>query len=123
MGQEKAPIKTSSGKVHQPSELALLMREMYVNMTLAQEFLKEGESVPDSLLSGYQGIFTAEATNPRELTAEFEAFGKMWMNAVDTLQANQDLDSYNAVMDACVNCHQTNCPGPIKKIKRLKLVP
>lgn len=120
--ETKAP-KKSNGVLYKPSELALLMRGMYDNMKLVGEFIDKGETIPDSLLTGYETITTAIATNPDEIGPKFQGFAKGWLMEVETMRTTPTNDNYNAIMNACVNCHKAYCPGPIPKIKRLKIIP
>ena len=30
-------------------------------------------------------------------------------------------EQYNTMLQLCVACHQQNCPGPIKKIQKLRI--
>ncbi len=119
----KAEPKKRNGVVYVPSELALIMRGMYDNMELVNAHLKAGEEVPDSLLQGYDGMLTAEATNPEEIDSHYFGFANGWLSELKVMRKNPTLENHNNVMNACVNCHQSFCPGPIPKIKRLKLVP
>ena len=124
---EKVEIKTqpkkTNGVLYKPSPLANEMRRMYENMKLVNAQLKEGVSIDNSLVSGYDKILTAEATNPADLTPEFYGFANAWIHEVSILKEDPNLENYNSVMNACVHCHESFCPGPIPKIKKLKLVP
>ena len=119
----KAQPKKSNGVLYIPSPLAKEMRRMYDNMKLINAQLKQGTSVDESLLSGYDNILTAEATNPADLTPEFYGFAKGWLSEVSILKDEPNLANYNNVMNACVHCHESFCPGPIPKIKKLRLIP
>ena len=116
------PIK-QNGVMYVPSELALIMRQMYDNMELVNAHLKAGEEVPDSLLQGYEDMLTAEATNPAEIDDHYFGFATGWLSELKVMRETPTLENYNNVMNACVGCHQSFCPGPIPKIKKLKLVP
>lgn len=119
----KPLVKKQNGVLYKPSPLALEMRRMYENMKLVNSQLKANDAVPSNLLEGYEAILTAEATNPADLNAEFYGFAKGWLTEVAVLKGDLNRDNYNNVMNACVNCHESFCPGPIPKIKKLRLVP
>jgi hypothetical protein len=122
--KKSKPIKSkTSGVLYKPSELALIMRKMYSNMSLVGEHIDSGQDVTDSLLVGYEAILYAEATNPEEINEQFFGFANIWLGELKSFSESRDINSYNNLMNACVNCHQSFCPGPISKIKRLKLVP
>lgn len=119
---ESTPVKKKKGVVYQPSELAQTMRNMYVNMELVNAYLDSNQVVPDSLLMGYESMLTDAPTNPEEIGPKFHGFAIGWLNELETFRNEQTVANYNSLMNACVHCHQSFCPGPIKKIKRLKLV-
>ncbi len=123
---EKVPVQpevnTSKGIVYQPSELAKTMRKMYVNMKLVNEYLDSNQMIPDSLLLGYESMLTDVPTKPKEIGATFYGFAEGWLLELETFSQDRTIGNYNSLMNACVHCHQSFCPGPIKKIKRLKLI-
>lgn len=121
--KKEVKAKSTKGVVYKPSELALLMRQMYENMKVAGQLLDSNQTIPDSLLTGYETIVSAEATNPDEIDAKFYGFANGWVDEVNVLRENQTIENYNNVMNSCVHCHSSYCQGPIPKIKRLKLVP
>ncbi|MFT4754788.1 MAG: hypothetical protein ACI85Q_002350 [Salibacteraceae bacterium] len=114
--------KKSKGIVYKPSELAITMRRMYVNMKLVNELLEAGSDIPDSLITGYESMLTDIPTNPQEIGAKFGGFAEGWLLELEALKNEPTIENYNALMNACVHCHQSFCPGPIKKIKRLRLI-
>tara|TARA_R110002050_G_scaffold204327_3_gene339792 strand:- start:35353 stop:35820 length:468 start_codon:yes stop_codon:yes gene_type:complete len=114
------PLKKTSGVVYKASPLAKEMRRMYANLEVAHAYLNSNETIPDSLLYGYDGILTAEATNPAEINDTYFGFARGWLSEMEVLRKDPNLENYNAVMSACVNCHQEFCPGPIPKIKKLR---
>jgi hypothetical protein len=121
--KEEIKVETkSNGVVYQPSELAATMRAMYSNMKLVNALLDSGRAVPDSLLTGYQSMLTDTPTNPDEIGPKFYGFAEGWLLELAVLKEEPTKENYNALMNACVHCHQSFCPGPIKKIKRLKLI-
>ncbi len=122
-GEKATTNKAIKGVLYEPSELAQVMRAMYANMTIVGEMVNQKEAIPDSLLFGYERMLSAEATNPEDLNEQFYGFANIWLNKLDGFRQSQDIEHYNEVMNACVHCHQSFCPGPIKKINRLKLVP
>lgn len=123
--EKVVPIKEevkSKGVVYQPSELATTMRLMYENLKKVGKHLENGEDIPNELLEGYESIRTDEPTNPEEIGPKFQGFAEIWLTSFEAFKNEPTQSNYNTVMNSCVSCHQSYCPGPIKKIKRLKLV-
>lgn len=116
----KKVVKPKS-KVYQPSELALEMRTIYGKLKIIGSELKNGEPVTDSLLLGYEKILEAKGSEPSDTDESFMAFANQWLNTVNAFKENSSQENYNRVMDGCIACHEQRCPGPIPKIKRLKL--
>lgn len=120
--KKKESNPSSNGVLYQPSELATTMRTMYNNMKVVNGFLEKGKIVPDSLLNGYESMLTDTPTNPQEIGPKFHGFAEGWLLEMETFKNGQTKENYNSLMNACVHCHQSFCPGPIKKIKKLKLI-
>jgi len=54
-------------------------------------------------------------------TPEFKAFNELLINQAKVLQedsANR-VEGFNQFVNRCIDCHQSFCPGPIKRIKKL----
>lgn len=106
------------------SELALLMREMFEEGKAMKQQLKNDE-MPTSNVA-FRQITSAHPTNPEETnTPEFEAFSHSYIQAMEELKnagtVEEATRSYNLVIAACMGCHQTACPGPLPKIRKLYL--
>ena len=113
------PVQKSH--VYSPSDLALEMRDIYAKLKIVGHELKNNEPVTDSLLLGYERVLEVSGIEPADTNQSFQAFAQLWLGRVGAFKAEKSEENYNAVMDGCVACHQERCPGPIPKIKRLKL--
>ncbi len=120
--EEKCGSSKSRGVVYKGSELALAMRSMHDHLEEAGKLLKKGEQVPDSLLPDFDHILTDKPTNPDEIGPKFYTFAQGWLGVYEDFRNDRNTESYNKVMNTCINCHEQFCPGPIPKIKKLKLV-
>jgi len=105
------------------SELALLMREMHTDGMKTKQQLLEGKT-PDISVK-YEKLFTAKATEPAKVaTPEYTAYATIYETAVKNFlerRGNNQVEAYTTMVDACMNCHQQICPGPMVKIKRMYL--
>ncbi len=105
------------------SELALLMREMHTDGMKTKQQLLEGKT-PDISVK-YEKLFTAKATEPAKVaTPEYTAYATIYETAVKNFlerRENNQVEAYTTMVDACMNCHQQICPGPMVKIKRMYL--
>lgn len=105
------------------SELAILMREMYEEAERIKEQVKKGEQPEIKLDHGK--ILTAHATEPaKDNSKEFKDFAKMYLANLDQLQkANPENVEmvFQSLVESCMSCHQQLCPGPMVRIKKLRV--
>ncbi|GGG96469.1 hypothetical protein GCM10011416_12810 [Polaribacter pacificus] len=121
--QEKPTVVIEKNSSRQTSEMATLMLQMFeVNMQ-HKELISNGEAVKGNP-NQFTNIYTAKFTDPTEEKPNFEAYADLYMdNFKKVFEAQDDLlkQQHNNVIQSCIACHQTTCPGPISKIKKLIL--
>ncbi len=122
--EEKAcPIqqkKESKFKMYQMSEMSLLMEQMYADNMRLKNRIMSGESV-GAFPEHFTQIHHAQMTDPAENDEFFQAQADAYLTAQhliynDSAQAKKH---FNAGVDACIDCHQAKCTGPIERIKKL----
>ncbi len=103
------------------SELALLMREMCDDAMLAKQKIERGETT--KLAAAAEKMFTVRPTEPeKQASPEFKVFADSYLSAVKILENSAPAESpehFKNVVTACINCHESLCPGPVKRIKKL----
>ncbi len=107
------------------SELALLMRQMYLDAdTIKQHILKNEGNITDEFIAKLEQVHSAIPTDLSVKTPEFEAFNKLLITTAKTAQedVNDKMTGFNDLVARCIDCHQSFCPGPIGRIKKLKIV-
>jgi len=105
------------------SELALLMRNMMHSSQNLKEMVKQGQ-LPEKFPDEFLKIHTAKPTDSQTKKASFDAFASNYIANLQTLYQSPKSElrqNYNAVVNACVSCHQEHCPGPLKAINKLKI--
>ncbi|MFK7783131.1 hypothetical protein [Psychroserpens sp.] len=108
--------------VYQGSEMANLMKGMYAyNMQLKQEVI-DGKIVsefPEEFLK----IHTAKFSESKSRNQTFDHYSGKFIEAqklVFSEDSNTPLkERFNNGINLCITCHQTECTGPIPKIKKL----
>jgi hypothetical protein len=117
--------KSSSEKAikypNQDAPLALLMREMYLDMEEIRETVANKESIK-SYLDKHRELLTALPTDPQVKDATFQMMGNAYLNSLESLEnSSQELlgENYMTLVNTCLGCHQQYCPGPIKRINKL----
>lgn len=108
------------------SELALAMRKVFDQTEEMKLSLEAGEFVvPENYIENLKKFHTATPTDPEVKVEQFFGFIKAIDLAAKKLESSKDLDlqkeEYSRVVNACIQCHQEFCPGPIRRINKLLL--
>ncbi len=123
--KEEAVVSTNARKIYdmyEPSEMAILMNEFYaINENIKQQILK-GET-PTEFSDKFLKIHTAELSSHKDRNETFEGFSRLFVETEKQIfNESSDFpieDRYNNAINLCVSCHQTQCTGPIPRIKKL----
>lgn len=100
--EPKVEKSATSGKMYQPSELALLMREMHEELIAVKALVESGAPIPDSVSLTYETIKTAHKTKGMGEGPEFNAFSTLFLTRIDSLEKVQDVETYNQMVQACL---------------------
>lgn len=108
--------------VYRGSEMANLMKGMHsFNVQLKQEVLegKIRSEFPEEFLK----IHSAEFSEAKLRNQTFDHYSGKFIEAQKLVFAEDSITSlterYNDAINLCITCHQTECTGPIPKIKKL----
>lgn len=112
--------KKSRFTMAQDSELTLLMREMYTYYDSVKVDIKNGTLKEQ--IKTFQDVHSAVATSPAKSSSElYKAMATVYSKSA--MQVNNPefdkIQSFNSMVDNCMNCHQQMCPGPMVKIEKL----
>ena len=129
--QEPAAPKRNP-RIAEPSELAATMRTMTADMEALKAKAQAGTLTladVESLRAAHEPIKTASPTKPEEIKESFPGFAEAYLSNLDALydalktQADREaqLDAFNAVIATCESCHQQHCPGPLDRIRGIKV--
>lgn len=104
------------------SELAKLMRNIHKDAKQWRSKIVNGEMVTDSV-SVYDALVQSTPTKSEVKGPVFERMAANYQTQLDAFLAAKDIDlaksAYNNLVGACISCHQSYCPGPVKTIKKL----
>jgi cytochrome c556 len=128
--QESAPKRNP--RVAEPSELAATMRTMTADMEELQAKAQAGTLTladVESLRAAHEPIKTATPTKPEEIKDSYPGFAEAYLANLDALydalknQADREaqIEAFNAVIATCESCHQQHCPGPLERIRGIKV--
>lgn len=107
------------------SELALLMRKMYDDADAIKVLITNNKgNITQDYINELERIHTATPTDANVKTPEFEAYTKLMIEQANTLFSSETnrAEGFNSLVNRCVECHQSFCPGPIKKIRKLNII-
>ncbi|SNS20340.1 hypothetical protein SAMN06295967_10584 [Belliella buryatensis] len=108
---------------NQDAPLALLMRDMFLDLEQIKEEITDGNKIK-SYLKKHQELLTAKPTDPKVKTEQFNTMGMAYLANLRALEESSEealLDNYKSVVSTCLACHTSYCPGPVKRINLLKL--
>lgn len=112
-------------KMYEMSEMAALMEQMFVDNQRIREKITEGITIETTMPSLHQRLYTATLTDPSDKDLFFETQARNFIRVEEEFYADPNentKEKFNAIVEACLSCHQKKCGGPIPRIKRL-LIP
>ncbi len=107
---------------NQPKPMALMMRQMAANSDSMKAKISRGE-VLDSLQYPFIRFYAVEPTDPNVLEPNFFEKARLFQAAYKALfqHPSEQKTYYNLMIQACVNCHENYCSGPLKRIRKLPI--
>lgn len=114
---------TTSGKkfdMYEMSEMASLMEQMYVDNENLKKRILKGDTI-GAFPNHFLEIHAAVMTDEQENDAFFKAQAANFISAQKLIYEDPKnaKEHFNAGVDACVQCHEVKCGGPIPRIKKL----
>jgi cytochrome c556 len=109
---------------NQSSELALLMRQMWDDTDKIKQQLIAKKGFED-VRTSFAKIKTATPTEEgKTASPAYQAMSDMFLARLDKIYQTQQSDeellkNYNALVQSCLQCHQSQCPGPMVRIEKL----
>lgn len=100
--------------------MAMMMRAIYEQSKDMRSKIVEGESL-DSAFYRFMTFHELEPTDSTVLIEVFYEHNEDFKAAFERLLQSSDKESYNAMLTQCVSCHEDFCPGPIKRINKLRI--
>lgn len=120
--QNISPVEMGETNPNGSSELALLMREMDKDSWKIKEAIEKNQPIID-IKDKFAKIHTATATEPEKKDATYTVMANGFLKSVDNIylatSKEKKMGAYNIMINNCLNCHKSACPGPIVRIKKL----
>jgi len=107
--------------MYKPSEMTILMREMFEFQEDSKNKIEKGE-LPLNFPEKFKTIHSAKLSDQFEHDASFKGFTNLYYQNIKSLDNSTKEDArenFNAAIQTCIACHETTCSGPIPRIKKL----
>lgn len=108
--------------MYESSEMALLMNQMFdYNLKVKEEILLG--KIPTEFPIDFLKIHTAEMSEFKSRNETFQSFSQVFIETEKQIfeeESTVDIkERFNQAINVCISCHNTECTGPIPRIKKL----
>jgi cytochrome c553 len=117
--KETAASKPAKSQIEDAKPMALMMRAIYEQSSVMRGKVEAGEAL-DSSFYRFMEFHELEPTDSTVLVEVFYEHNEDFKKAFEDLLKASNKDTYNAMLTQCVSCHEDFCPGPIKRINKLR---
>ena len=100
--------------------MAQLMRDMTNQLENIQNKIIRNESLENKQLN-FALIHQQKTTDPTFIKPHIQPMSEAFNYSVEEFNNKPNKKNYLAIINNCLSCHQLSCPGPIMKIKKLKI--
>ncbi|APX99671.1 hypothetical protein [Lacinutrix venerupis] len=119
---EKSVSNKKVYDMYEPSEMANLMNAFYAENEKIKAEILAGDTLGEFPLD-FMKIHTAELSDFKKRNDKFKAYSQLYINAEQEVFNSESKipieDRFNNAIGVCISCHQTECTGPIPRIKKL----
>ena len=102
------------------SEMALLMRDMFERMEVIKDKIENNEDLSKEQLS-FVVIHSQEATDSSFIKEGLVHMSEAYSRIINQFNTYPSKENYQSVVNNCINCHVSMCPGPLERIDNLIL--
>ena len=116
----KDSVKEKKFEMYEMSEMAALMEQMYVDNERLKNRIIKGDTIgkfPQHFVKIHKAVMTDET----DKDAFFDEQAAKFIKAQELIYEDPKnaKEHFNNGIDACIQCHEVKCGGPIPKIKKL----
>lgn len=106
--------------MYQMSEMAALMEQMYVDNERLKDRIIKGDTI-GQFPQHFTKIHEAVLTDDTDKDAFFKEQASKFIIAQELIYKDPEnaKEHFNNGVNACIECHQVKCGGPIPRIKKL----
>lgn len=121
---ESETIDVTVDNPNDDSELTLLMRKIYEEADSIKATIKNGSgNITQEFINELEYVYKAKPSKPKISNQTFTSFNELMISEAKTVQSDtlNKKEGFNKLVNRCIDCHKTFCPGPIPRIKKLKI--
>ncbi|WP_320815564.1 hypothetical protein [Flavobacterium sp.] len=117
---EKTSESSEEFEMYEMSEMAVLMEQMYVDNERLKDRIIKGDTI-GQFPQHFTKIHAAVLTDNTDKDAFFNEQASKFILAQELIYKDPKnaKEHFNNGVNACVECHQVKCGGPIPRIKKL----
>ena len=120
-GKPKEKEQKEEMIMYVPSEMTVLMREMFEFQEKSKKQIENGQ-LPLGFPEKFKEIHSAELSDQFERDASFKGFTNLYFQDIERLNSSTKetaKKNFNLAINTCIACHNTTCHGPVTRIKKL----
>ena len=102
------------------SEMALLMRDMFERMEVIKDKIENNEDLSKEQLS-FASIHLQEATDSSFVKEGLFPMSEGYIRIINQFNNYPSKKNYKSIVNSCINCHISMCPGPLESSDNLIL--
>ena len=102
------------------SEMALLMRDMFERLQVIKDKIENNENLSEEQLS-FAIIHSQEATDSSFIKEGLVGMSESYSRIINQFNNYPSKENYKSIVNTCINCHISMCPGPLERIDNLIL--
>ena len=102
------------------SEMALLMRDMFERMEVIKDKIENNEDLSKEQLS-FASIHLQVATDSSFVKEGLVPMSEGYIRIINQFNNYPSKENYKSIVNSCINCHISMCPGPLERIDNLIL--
>ena len=112
--------KDGKFKMYEMSEMSTLMEQMYIDNQRLKQRIQKGDTIgafPNHFLQIHKAVMTDQSEND----AFFKDQAAQFIKAQELIYKDPKnaKEHFNDGVNACIQCHEVKCAGPIQRIKKL----
>ena len=102
------------------SEMALLMRDMFEKLEVIKDKIENNEDLSKEQLS-FAAIHLQEVTDSSFIKEGLVSMSEGYIRIINQFNNHPNKENYKSIVNSCINCHISMCPGPLERIDNLIL--